>query len=99
MKNRYENGQPKEELIIIKSDKGDSIVVEYYENGKSKCETTFKNYKKIKTYYKNGQLEEEATYYNNKKHGVAKCYKEDGELWAYITYENGTITEINEEVE
>ena len=64
----------------------------YYESGKLKSETIYKNDKKEgveKTYYDTGKLKSETPYKNDKKEGVEKTYFETGKLKSETTYKNG----------
>jgi antitoxin component YwqK of YwqJK toxin-antitoxin module len=67
-------------------------LVEHYENGNKKFETTVKNRcfdDYIDVYYPNGQLRAHTPLVNCKANGVSQGYTQDGKLRTEITYKDG----------
>ena len=68
------------------------IKKEYYEKGKLKRETTFKNNKQegpSKIYYESGALKSEFNYKNGKLEGPEIIYAKNGVISSIDTYKNG----------
>ena len=74
------------------SEKNVNPRVDYYDNGKIKSVTPYKNGVMdgiAKSYYENGTLEIETTYKDDQPEGIARYYDEGGNAKSETTYKNG----------
>ena len=64
----------------------------YYESGKLKTESIYKNGEKegfFKTYYESGELQSETNFKNGKEEGLFKLYYKSGEFRSETNIKNG----------